>query len=330
MLIIVAACSSQIDNNTIQPMNTTAPPQTVETRTAVPSQETAKATPSPMQIVPTSKMDDFYYGIAQLVDNPNDFRSPEILAEQMQQIKALGVNAILQAFPPELTAADWQMYLDLAQQEELVIIGKIGPVSWNPNPEDLSPILDLLSVVSKHPALYGFFYLHEPWELYANDQIQTMYREIKAIHPYLRLGVGLSGGIGKYNTRNRKFADEICDICFVNLKSFQNDPQKSESQGVVRLDQAAAIIQRVDPDAELWSSTQIWAPPGGGQRGFRIPSPEEMETLFCKLKQTYPLQGFFWEVWTFDKPTEGALSEPEAAEKREAVREIHERCVLNP
>jgi hypothetical protein len=55
-----------------------------------------------------------------------------------------------------------------------------------------------------------------------------------------------------------------------------------------------------------------------------------METLFCKLKQTYPLQGFFWEVWTFDKPTEGALSEPEAGEKRQAVREIYERCVLNP
>jgi len=88
-------------------------------------------------------------------------------------------------------------------------------------------------------------------------------------------------------------------------------------------DSASVVLER-DSDAELWSSAHVWSPPGGGARGFRVPSPAEMETLFCTLRQDYPLRGFLWERWTVDKPNEGALADPELTEQRQAVRDIYD------
>jgi hypothetical protein len=52
-----------------------------------------------------------------------------------------------------------------------------------------------------------------------------------------------------------------------------------------------------------------------------------MEALFCALKEAYPLKGFFWEVWTFDIVTLGALSQPEAIENRQMAGTIYQKCV---
>jgi hypothetical protein len=285
--------------------------------------------PPPPTITPVEA--SFYYGVFQPVSTVDDIRSSAKVAGEMQQIKALGANVTGQVFDPELSSDDWRK--DVAQQEGFFILAGIGPVARNPDPADLSPLLNILAAVGDHPALYGFIYLHEPWEEFDTSQMRAMYREIKAAHPNVRLAVFWSGEIGKSEQAldpNRQFTDDLCDICIVNLKPFQTNPTQEERQGLGRMQGAASVIEEQDPDAELWSSAMVWSPPGGGRRGFRVPSPAEMETLFCALRRDYPLRGFVWETWTIDKPNEGTLASPELTEQRQAVRHIHETCVQNP
>jgi hypothetical protein len=296
----------------------------------VPTEATATVPPTAPATVPPAA--GFYYGVLQLASTVDDIRSPERLAHEMQRTKALGANLVAQVFPPELSPDDWRTFLDVAQQEELFVLGKIGPGADNPDPTDLSPILNILRVVGDHPALYGYIYLHEPWEEFDNAQMLAMYREIKAAYPHVRLGVFWSGEIGLSEQRgnsNQRFTDGLCDVCIVNLKPFQSDPTEEERQGLGRMRDAASVILERDSDAEIWSSAQVWSRPGGGRRGFRVPSPDEMETLFCTLRRDYPLRGFLWETWTIDKPNEGTLASAELRQQREAMRRIYDSCVHN-
>ncbi len=286
-------------------------------------------TPTSPVLTPLTGAANFSLGVAQIGGTVEELRSPDYLREQMQAVRELGITTILQAFPPELTPEDWTLILDIAAEEGLSIAGKPGPVDWNPAPDDLSRITELLAVIGDHPALYSLMYLHEPWELYTTAEIQQMYREIKEQFPDVRLGIALSGGLDRSTQPDRSFADDMCDLCLVNLKPFQADPAMAAFQGADRLVQAFAVIPKEDPDAEIWSSAQVWAPVGGGRREFQVATPDEMTALFCAIIQQYPVRGFFWEVWTFDKDTVGTLREPDGAEMRQAVRDSYEQCVLD-
>jgi hypothetical protein len=273
---------------------------------------------------------DFFYGVMQPVSAVTDIRSPAQVGEAMRHIKALGSNITLQLFQQELTAEDWQIYLDVAQQEGMLVIGRLGPPDWNPDPADLSPILDVLALVAEHPALYGFVYLHEPWEVMDTSQMQDIYHEIKGHYPTLRLGVIWSGEIEKSIRRLdplRQYTADLCDICIINLKAFQNDPQSAEDQGLNRLKVSAEVIQAITPEVELWSSVQVWAPLDGGRRGFRVPQPDEMATLFCAIKAAYPLRGFMWASWALDMPEAPTLDSSELMAQRQAVGDIYNSCV---
>jgi hypothetical protein len=270
---------------------------------------------------------EFYYSIIQPIATADEGRSPEIIHQALQDIKALGANAVYQVFPLELTLAEWESYLDAARQEGLSVLAAPGWISKNPDPTDLSPILEILNVVADHPALYGLTYLHEPWEMFTTQQIQAMYQEIKASYPSVRLAVVWSGEIARFNRGKRQFTDGLCDICIINMKAFQVNATKSEEDGLERMRISAGVIQTKDPDAELWSSVQIWAPPGGGKRGFRVPEPAEMMSLFCTIKQSYPLRGFMWAAWKIDKQNQGTLASPELTDQRQAVRDTYDMCV---
>ena len=293
-----------------------------------PSQEEP---PPPTPTVIPAPAEGFYYGVVQVLANAEQFRSRDEIADRMQQIKALGGSIVLQEFPPELTVEEWKSYLDVAQQEGLRVSAKPGPIAWNPEPNDLSPIYEILDGVAGHPALYAFHYLHEPFELYTTEQIQGMYRAIKERYPEVRLGVGLSGTLGRFRTDPaRQFADDICDLCLVNMKAFQADAGRSNNQGLARLLASAPIIAQADPDAELWSSVQIWEPRNPMRREFRVPSPEEMQSLFCTLRAQLPeLRGFLWETWDIDVPNQGTLKDEALAPQRQMAETIYKQCVLN-
>lgn len=269
----------------------------------------------------------FQYGVIQPVATLDEARSPDIIRANLQQIAALNSNTVYQVFPEGMMPEEWRAYLDIAQEEGLSVL--VGPswISENPNPDDLSPVLSMLDAFGDHPALRGFVYLHEPWEMFTTAEIQAMYSIIKAEHPDVPLAVFWSGELQKGNQGDRTFTDGLCDICIVNLKAFQEDPQLSDYQSLERMAVSAPIIAANDPDAELWSSTQVWAPPDGGRRGFRVPSAAEMEELLCTLTAEYPLQGYLWSAWQMDKATTGTLADSELAIQREAIPTIYESCV---
>ncbi len=299
---------------------------------AAPTEAAPAATEVPV-VAPPSANSSFAYGMGQPIATLAELQSEEQLTATFRDIKALGINMLVQVFPAQATPDDWKRFLDVAQQEGLLVMGKLGPIPWNPDPNDLSPIMNMLAVVGDHPALYAFQYLHEPWEVLTTPQMQQIYQTIKASHPNLRLGVSWSGEIGISQRRpqaTRTFTDGLCDVCLVNLKAFQNNPGFAQQQGLGRIQESADVIRVADPDAELWSSAQVWAPTEdkNNPRGFRIPTADEMQDLFCSVKETYSLEGFFWETWTFDKPTEGTLSQPEASGNKQRVRAIYEACVL--
>jgi uncharacterized coiled-coil protein SlyX len=267
-------------------------------------------------------MADYNYGVLQPVVTADEIRSTETVTIALRLLKEVGTNLTIQPFPMELTPEDWQKYLDIAESEGVSIIGKIAPIDWNPDPEDLTPILDILDVVGDHPALYGFQYLHEPLEVFTIAEIQQMYSTIKAAHPNVRLVAFWSGEIRE----DADFAEGLCDICVVNLKPFQEDPGTSLEDGLDRIALAAPVVARQAPNTELWSTAQVWAPAGGGQRGFRVPAPEEMETLYVDLRDNYPLGGFMWEVWAFEGEPD-TLSSEALADQRGMVRSIYDRTI---
>ncbi len=339
MLVYFLAACQGASLETTTPGSSGAATATASGQTALPAtpgepRPNDESTPPAVSSPPPVTAPDFYYGLIQPVATADEIRSPEIVAQAMREIKDLGGNMVLQLFMPELPPEAWKSYLDAAQQEGMLVVGRIGPSDWNPDPADLSPILDVLAVVADHPALYGFVYLHEPWEVFTTAQMQAMYREIKAAHPDLRLGVIWSGEIERSVRRpdpRREYTDDLCDLCIVNLKAFQNDPAGGYEDGLRRMQNSAPVIQEVTPDAELWSSVQVWAPPEDqeNRRGFRVPSPEEMEELFCTLKPTYPLHGFLWASWELDLLNVETLADPGLAEQRQAVRDVYETCVAS-
>jgi hypothetical protein len=342
--VLLAACSSpagdQPDAPTQPAPGETAAATADDAVTPPPGDPTAAATDAAGETATTepapadTPMPDLpaggpFYGVMQPVSGA-DVRSPQAIAQAMRDLRALGSTMTLQLFDPEHTPQDWRNYLDVAQQEGMLVIGRLGPVDWNPDPNDLSPILDVLAEVADHPALYGFVYLHEPWEVMTTTQMQGIYQELKAAHPNARLGVIWSGEIEKASRRgnpDRVFTDGLCDICIVNQKAFQNDPQLAERQGLGRLAASAPVVLSEDPDAELWSTVQVWAPPGdGGPRGFRVPSPEEMVALYCSVQQSHDLAGFMWASWTLPMENISPLASDALSAQRDAVVQALQTC----
>ena len=312
------------------PVATEVPVATEAASATVSAESTAEPLPEPTVVSGLPPEPDFFYGIMLPVATSDDLRDLAKVREAFQQIRSFGANVTFQVFPPEITPDEWKAYLDVAAEEGVRVIGKIGPPGWNPDPNDSSPLMNVLDVVGEHPALYGFAYLHEPWEVMNTPQMQALYKEIKATHPDTRLVIYWSGQLSRFNKRDKIFTDGLCDICSVDMKSFQNDPVLEQSQGIQRVTDGVQVIQQIDPDAQIWSLTQVWAPPNnGGVRGFRVPDPSEMKDLFCTLRREYPLKGFQWAAWRMDAPNTGTLADPQLAPQREMIKQIYDECVVN-
>ncbi|MCP4421901.1 MAG: hypothetical protein GY805_35255 [Chloroflexi bacterium] len=101
---------------------------------------------------------------------------------------------------------------------QLILRMNQGDWGWNGRQFDLS-ILETMRPIFEHPALIGFYGLHEPLERFTLDELRLFYQQYQEMvadpsvllwHDVMRIPDG--------------FTDGICDLCGVATNPHVNDP----------------------------------------------------------------------------------------------------------
>lgn len=264
----------------------------------------------------------------------------EQIRTEFRKLKDLGINVVMQAFGPESTEADWQAYLDTATQEGL----KVGvwfresPPVWNGSNFDLGPNGVFLAAMKDHPALAVFLIIDEPFHRkhgqITGAQLQSLYQQAKAIAPNIPMAVQFSREIEDAETNNTPeyaFKDGMCDVCILSALAFRNNGNGNIFyKGALVTDHtiSRAVIKREDPNAQIWSTVQVFGS-ADGSSSYYMPSPAELQEMLdilfsSDLRTAGELNGLIWQRWaspyTDQDASQHTLEDPEFEDLRNIVK----------
>jgi hypothetical protein len=193
---------------------------------------------------------------------------------------------------------------------------------WNGYQFDLTPLREFEPIFD-HPALLGFYGLHEPWERFDADQLRLFYQQFHQI--VAGHNVLLWHDMGHIRPA---FTDGICDLCGVAVHPHKwgrgGEPLNDWERTTRKLD--GALQYMAGTSATLCASPQVYGRDfGSGMRApVRMPTPEEymenvrlvVETYGVRCVSTYP-----YIHHSYDH----VLGDADQALLREAVRQMAER-----
>ena len=222
------------------------------------------------------------------------------------------------------TLADAQAALDLAQSLNMKLVLRLPSKdwSWNGNQFDLTPLHEFEPVFD-HPALLGFYGLHEPWERFDDDQLRLFYQqfhEVVAGHNVL-----LWQDLGHIRPT---FTDGICDLCGVSVGPHVwgqgGEPVNDWERTTRKLDQALQYM--AGTSATLCAGPQVYGRDfrSGMRTPVRMPTPEEYIENVRLVVETYGVRCITNYTWTHHS-YDHVLGDADQAPLREAVRQMGER-----
>jgi hypothetical protein len=278
-----------------------------------------------------------HYGVVYLYPHlSNDWGPGDIPAmeDALSQMKALGITTVIQTFPESLLGGPYESYwlhfLDAAQTVGIDVVAYLWPSTVYPNPGDPFYYDDLkafIDVVGDHPALIGYIGLHEPLEPLegiSEQELKDFYTEMKTYAPNLKIA-HFMGNIAYWdeNRDDWDFSDGVCDICMIYYFPFRyvnGDPVYEQDIVLSVVGPNMSLVQERDPDAELWFLGQAFTQ-SAHFRNLRMPTPEEMETLYLDVMQE-PLEGFMWYSWRHTDQYDELLGDPGMEDQQGAVGDI--------
>jgi hypothetical protein len=219
------------------------------------------------------------------------------------------------------TLADAQAALDLAQSLNMKLVLRLPSRdwSWNGNQFDLTPLREFEPVFD-HPALLGFYGLHEPWERFNADQLRLFYQqfqEVVAGHNLL-----LWHDLGHIRST---FTDGICDLCGVAVQPHMwgrdGQPVNDWERTTRKLDQALQYM--AGTSATLCVGPQVYGREASKRRE-RMPTPEEYIENVRLIVETHGVRCVTNYTWTHHS-YDHVLGDADQAPLREAVRQMGER-----
>lgn len=313
-LATVVACQSIQD--AVNPPTPTAIPTRVPTATTAPPAPTPTRTKSP--ILPAIL---FAASMAVPIDNATA-ANREAARVEIKRLKALGINSVIQLFAPQTTLYDWQTFLDVAAQEEIAIIAGFAdaPPVWNGTQFDLGMNEAFLKALQKHPALYAYLIVDDPFgpkygNVITTERLQLLYRQVKSVAPNTRVIVQFGRTISKAELeRNPRsaFKTGMCDICVIGATEFRNlgDGNKFRRDDLIlNHTLARAVIKRENPKAQIWTMLQTFgavARSGNAESStYYMPSADELRQLLDTLglldtQTKVKSDGYVWQQWAPD------------------------------
>jgi hypothetical protein len=227
----------------------------------------------------------------------------------LKRAKRLGINVGGQYFLTDSRYRDWDAYLDVAEEQRLTVIAwfKDSPPVWNGTRFELGKSGAFLRKMRDHPALHGFFLYDEPFEVMDAEQLRQLYSQGKRIAPDVPIVIGFSRQIWKAEAagdESHAFSDGMCDICHISALEFRNYGDGDIFYRDVLIANhtvSRSVIRERDPDAEIWTSVQVFG--GAGHSTYYMPSPEELQEmvdllLSPELQAAGELDGMTWQNWT--------------------------------
>jgi hypothetical protein len=226
--------------------------------------------------------------------------------EDLATVRALGINVVLQTFRHDGDPDEWRAQLDLAQEYQLHVIGRLWPEGWVWDGEAWqidAQARSFVQTVAEHPATLAVYALHEPyWRgcrtcgLTTAEQ-QTLYRELKAI-----AGVPLYSELGSITYWVERGAattlqDGMCDYCAVTFYPFFADGTYRRERFIERLEEDLAAIHTHAPNARLSWGMQVFAQSESPEPR-RMPTAQEIADISAIVAQR-DVAGIFWYVWEF-------------------------------
>jgi len=253
----------------------------------------------------------------------------EAIRQRLTYLHGLGVRTVLQSFSTALIDAgrerEWLIFLDEAHRLGMKVIVQIFPANdWDGENFDFTYHQAALAVVNGHPAVAGYYGLHEPVETFTGDQMRSFYATLKGFAPDMPI---LLDGAGQFLIAgpDRQFTDGICDLCVTWHFPFgweAGEPIAEWDQVITMIQDTHALISASDPDAELWFRGQAFAQAFPTDR--RMPTPAEMEELARIVFEGGLVDGFLWYPYIKSYIFDAALGDEEMESQRQAVLDIYE------
>lgn len=351
LLVMIAAgvaCQSIQDAVNPPTPTPTAIPTRVATATTVPPAPTPTRTKSP--ILPTIP---FAATLAVPIDSATA-ANRQVARAELKRLKTLGINIVIQLFSSQTTLYDWQTFLDVAAQEDIAIIAGFAdaPPVWNGTQFDLGVNEALLKALQKHPALYAYLILDDPFGpkytgVMVSERLQLLYRQVKSVAPNVRVMVQFGRTISKAeqerNPRNA-FKAGMCDICVIGATEFRNlgDGNKFRRDDLIlNHTLARTVIKREDPKTQIWTLLQAFgavARIGNDESStYYMPSADELKQMLDTLglldSQTkIKSDGYLWQQWAPDLQARDAalntLWDPDFGAQRERVKQTAKQLGL--
>jgi hypothetical protein len=220
------------------------------------------------------------------------------------------------------TVAQAKRALDEAESLEMRLILRMnqGDWGWNGREFDLS-ILETMRPLFDHPALLGFYGLHEPLERFSLAELRLFYRQYRQIveDPTLLLWHDIMG-------IPDSFTDDICDLCGVATNPHINDPTTGQPiNDWTRTDSRLITAQRNlegTTRSALCVLVQVYG--GDGRHILRMPTPDEYRENVRRIVVDHGVRCLANYAYHHNA-YEQTLGDPDQAALQTAVRETGQR-----
>ncbi len=208
----------------------------------------------------------------------------------------------------------------LALNMGLVLRMNQGDWGWNGREFDLS-ILETMRPIFDHPALIGFYGLHEPLERFSLDELRIFYKQYRQMvddpdillwHDIMRIPDG--------------FTDDLCDLCGVAANPHMNDPATGQptndwDRTDLRLEEARRNLKSA-PRSTLCVLVQVYG--GDGRHLLRMPTPDEYRENVHRIVTEFGVRCL--ANYTYHHNAyEQTLGDPDQAALQTAVQETSQR-----
>jgi len=252
--------------------------------------------------------------------------------DDLQTVRELGVEVVLEDFEHDGSPESWLAYLDEAQAQGVRIVAWLWPEGWlwdGTGWQIDNQARLFVQTVAGHPALLAVYSLHEPyWNGcagcgYTTAQQQALYDEIKAI-----ADVPIYSAIGSVafwtaQGEETAFADGVCDYCDNWYYPFREGDVYEREVVTERLMADLAVAKARAPNSKFVWGMQSFAQ--GPPFNLRMPDEDEMRDL-ASIVYSMDIDGALWYPWWFGDLYSDFLSNH--PELYPVVQEVYQEYVL--
>ena len=282
----------------VSPATVPATPTTLPSPTPIPP--TASPTPS-------TEIFDEGFGIDYCGD---DLSACADLGATWSRHTGVTTVALAQDALDEAEALNMQLILRMNQ----------GDWGWDGQEFDLT-ILETMRPIFDHPALIGFYGLHEPLERFTLDELRIFYQQYRDVvsepslllwHDLMRIPDG--------------FTDGICDLCGVATNPHINDPTTGDpvndwTRTNPRLETALHNLQGTN-ESTVCVLVQVYG--GDGRNFLRMPQPEEYQENVRRVVEEFGFRCMTNYSYHHNAYTQ-TVGDPEQVALQTAVKAMSER-----